>query len=147
MAPTPTPPLKGRGFHKPISWARRASAMTKAPALLPEGLRDRLPQQAETASRVTRALVDAMRSHGYGRVAPPLAEFRETLGGDDERSARDLLRFTDPVSQRPLALRPDITRQVGRIASAEEHTSELQSLMRISYAVFCLKTKTHTTDR
>src|SRR3546814_3571821 len=27
---------------------------------------------------------------------------------------------------------------------SEEHTSELQSLMRISYAVFCLKTKTST---
>src|SRR3546814_3756940 len=27
---------------------------------------------------------------------------------------------------------------------SEEHTSELQSLMRISYAVFCLKTKKHT---
>src|SRR3546814_10124992 len=26
---------------------------------------------------------------------------------------------------------------------SEEHTSELQSLMRISYAVFCLNTKTH----
>src|SRR3546814_3383516 len=26
---------------------------------------------------------------------------------------------------------------------SEEHTSELQSLMRISFAVFCLKTKTH----
>src|SRR3546814_1916390 len=29
------------------------------------------------------------------------------------------------------------------IARSEEHTSELQSLMRISYAVFCLKKKTH----
>src|SRR3546814_10366478 len=29
---------------------------------------------------------------------------------------------------------------------SEEHTSELQSLMRISYAVFCLKQKTKTTD-
>src|SRR3546814_2139691 len=28
---------------------------------------------------------------------------------------------------------------------SEEHTSELQSLMRISYAVFCLKTTTHIT--
>src|SRR3546814_7537414 len=27
---------------------------------------------------------------------------------------------------------------------SEEHTSELQSLMRTSYAVFCLKKKTHT---
>src|SRR3546814_6598101 len=29
---------------------------------------------------------------------------------------------------------------------SEEHTSELQSLMRISYAVFCLKKKTEQTD-
>src|SRR3546814_3683236 len=29
---------------------------------------------------------------------------------------------------------------------SEEHTSELQSLMRISYAVFCLKKKIHTHD-
>src|SRR3546814_6372556 len=36
-----------------------------------------------------------------------------------------------------------------RAARSEEHTSELQSLMRTSYAVFCLKKKTtilHTTD-
>src|SRR3546814_7937063 len=31
-----------------------------------------------------------------------------------------------------------------RGARSEEHTSELQSLMRISYAVFCLKKKKHT---
>src|SRR3546814_1361218 len=30
---------------------------------------------------------------------------------------------------------------------SEEHTSELQSLMRISYAVFCLKKKNMTTNR
>src|SRR3546814_6735215 len=30
---------------------------------------------------------------------------------------------------------------------SEEHTSELQSLMRISYAVFCLKKKKHSTIR
>src|SRR3546814_9282650 len=33
-------------------------------------------------------------------------------------------------------------RQLPEVRS-EEHTSDLQSLMRISYAVFCLKTKTH----
>src|SRR3546814_7350770 len=36
------------------------------------------------------------------------------------------------------------------LARSEEHTSELQSIMRISYAVFCLKTKkrtrSHTTN-
>src|SRR3546814_8914229 len=33
---------------------------------------------------------------------------------------------------------------VDALPRSEEHTSELQSLMRISYAVFCLKKKTHT---
>src|SRR3546814_3506948 len=37
------------------------------------------------------------------------------------------------------------TRRAGARRS-EEHTSELQSLMRISYAVFCLKKKKHTTN-
>src|SRR3546814_10151872 len=32
--------------------------------------------------------------------------------------------------------------RVARLRRSEEHTSELQSLMRISYAVFCLKKKT-----
>src|SRR3546814_3512400 len=32
-------------------------------------------------------------------------------------------------------------------ARSEEHTSELQSLMRISYAVFCLKKKNHPNNR
>src|SRR3546814_3564487 len=36
--------------------------------------------------------------------------------------------------------------EVGDIRS-EEHTSELQSLMRISYAVFCLKKKKHKTEQ
>src|SRR3546814_3563223 len=37
--------------------------------------------------------------------------------------------------------------QVVAVERSEEHTSELQSLMRISYAVFCLKkTKTHLSD-
>src|SRR3546814_3108274 len=41
--------------------------------------------------------------------------------------------FATPWVQRPLELGFDV--------GSEEHTSELQSLMRISYAVFCLKKK------
>src|SRR3546814_12243680 len=33
------------------------------------------------------------------------------------------------------------------VARSEEHTSELQSLMRISYAVFCLKKKKHNKEQ
>src|SRR3546814_2076910 len=35
-------------------------------------------------------------------------------------------------------------KRMSQAVRSEEHTSELQSLMRISYAVFCLKKKTHT---
>src|SRR3546814_14508550 len=45
---------------------------------------------------------------------------------------------------RPGCLRPDRGRRQDRLCRpcrSEEHTSELQSLMRISYAVFCLKKK------
>src|SRR3546814_4377288 len=40
--------------------------------------------------------------------------------------------------------RQPLPRVFGQEARSEEHTSELQSLMRISYAVFCLKKKTKT---
>src|SRR3546814_1581406 len=41
----------------------------------------------------------------------------------------------------PAGIQVDGRRFAGQIPRSEEHTSELQSLMRISYAVFCLKKK------
>src|SRR3546814_3079456 len=38
----------------------------------------------------------------------------------------------------------DMAANIAVVVRSEEHTSELQSLMRISYAVFCLKKKTQT---
>src|SRR3546814_6228614 len=46
----------------------------------------------------------------------------------------DIIRFTN----NPWIIRPALVNE----KRSEEHTSELQSLMRISYAVFCLKKKT-----
>src|SRR3546814_4023622 len=51
---------------------------------------------------------------------------------------------TDPRRGHPtgdLAERDPSTTRTGSRVRSEEHTSELQSLMRISYAVFCLKKK------
>src|SRR3546814_5277899 len=42
-----------------------------------------------------------------------------------------------------ILLIPQDSRLIGEYDRSEEHTSELQSLMRISYAVFCLKKKKH----
>src|SRR3546814_5978098 len=55
-------------------------------------------------------------------------------------------RVDDAKYQFPYdALHIDFTVIGSKAARSEEHTSELQSLMRISYAVFCLKKKKHNT--
>ncbi len=86
--------------------------------LLPEGLEDRLPAAAAAAARVTRALLDVMDSHGFDRVQPPSIEFEKSMAS---RMAgvqpRRMFRFVDPASLRTLALRSDMTVQVGRIAA------------------------------
>ncbi|MCW2348838.1 MULTISPECIES: ATP phosphoribosyltransferase regulatory subunit [unclassified Sphingobium] len=89
-----------------------------APGLLPEGLADRLPPKAEASARLVREVLDTVASHGYRRVMPALAEFEETLVARLQSArAEDLLRAVDPLSQRSLAIRPDMTAQIGRIAA------------------------------
>jgi len=86
--------------------------------LLPAGLEDRLPASARALTRARRAALDAMDAHGYDRVIPPLIEFEKSIAGRMSGVAtRRMFRFVDPASLRTLALRSDITVQVGRIAA------------------------------
>src|SRR3546814_4955668 len=71
-----------------------------------------------------------------------------TIEGEEAFDRSALARLCDqlqPYSERVSAVRiggNDILALLGiRRSRSEEHTSELQSLMRISYAVFCLKKK------
>nr|WP_176592181.1 ATP phosphoribosyltransferase regulatory subunit [Sphingobium sp. EM0848] len=106
---------------------------TIPPGLLPEGLSDRLPPQAEASARLARRVLDTVAGHGYERVMPPLAEFEDTLVGRlKTMRAQDLVRAIDPVSQRSLALRPDMTAQVGRIAATR--LASAPRPLRLSYA-------------
>ncbi len=96
--------------------------MTNQDDLLPEGLEDRLPPEAKAAAAAMREVLDVMDAHGYDRVSPPLVEFEKSLsgrmaGGNDGATARRMFRFVDPVSLRMLAVRSDMTPQVGRIAA------------------------------
>src|SRR3546814_9741194 len=59
-----------------------------------------------------------------------------------ERQQLLMMRELDHRIKNTLALVLSISHRTA--ARSEEHTSELQSLMRISYAVFCLKKKKHT---
>lgn len=92
--------------------------MTEPDDLLPEGLEDKLPREAEAITRAMRSSLDVLWSHGYDRVRPPLIEFEKSLAGRmDGVQPRRMFRFVDPVSLRTLALRSDITPQIGRIAA------------------------------
>jgi ATP phosphoribosyltransferase regulatory subunit len=107
--------------------------MSLPAGLLPEGLRDRLPPQAEATAALVRGLTGSFASYGYERVQPPLVEYEESLGSRLGGAARrELLRFTDPVSQHTLALRSDMTGQVGRIAVTRLGAAARP--LRLSYA-------------
>lgn len=106
---------------------------TESRGLLPEGLHDDLPPAAEHESEVTELLVERFTAYGYERVKPPLVEFEETLlAGPGASVSRQMFRLMDPVSQRMMGVRSDITLQVARIA-----TTRLRNLsrpVRLSYA-------------
>jgi ATP phosphoribosyltransferase regulatory subunit len=110
------------------------------PALLPAGLRDLLPPDAETEASAVEALMTVFAAHGYQRVKPPLLEFEDSLlAGSGIAVADQTFRIMDPDSQRMMGLRADTTPQVARIA-----TTRLASAprpLRLSYAGQCLRVR------
>ncbi|WP_193367984.1 ATP phosphoribosyltransferase regulatory subunit [Pelagibius marinus] len=86
--------------------------------LLPAGLEDVLPPLAAHESAVVERLIAAFQAQGYDRVKPPLLEFEEALlAGAGAAVAGQTFRLMDPVSQRMMGLRADMTPQVARIAT------------------------------
>src|SRR3546814_15939321 len=64
---------------------------------------------------------------------PPLAEFEQDLVARlQSAGSQDLLRIIDPLSQRMMALRPDMTAQVGRIAATR--LAQAPRPLRLCYA-------------
>src|SRR3546814_8754782 len=96
-------------------------------------------------------LFRSFRARGAGRTGEASREARRgslypDRGFRDPR-ADDRDRFRtgpDRAPARPVYFGADCGVRGSRPWRSEEHTSELQSLMRISYAVFCLKKKNNT---
>src|SRR3546814_1307224 len=77
-------------------------------------------------------------------LAPPPLDLRlahEMIGRTRVSRVLKAYREVPAADERALAL---VLVKLAQMARSEEHTSELQSLMRISYAVFCLKKKNMT---
>src|SRR3546814_6560120 len=109
--------------------------------------------------------MDSLRQQAWQRArafvfspltAPGSAEGRDAIAlacsdiaaGVTGRGRERLHRFRHLVALElliPLFLSPEDADWMA--TRSEEHTSELQSLMRISYAVFCLKKKTNNNDQ
>src|SRR6516164_10521911 len=92
---------------------------TPHPALLPTGMHDLLPPEAEVEASVVAQLMATLTAHGYERVKPPLVEFEETLFlGAGAAMANSTFRMMDPISHRMIGVRADMTPQIARIAAS-----------------------------
>ncbi|MDT8760335.1 ATP phosphoribosyltransferase regulatory subunit [Sphingomonas psychrotolerans] len=101
--------------------------------MLPEGFHDRLPPAADAAAGLEARVLGVARLYGYEQVDPPLAEFADELASRLKAGGlRDAVRFVDPMSQRTLAIRPDLTAQIGRIAATR--MGHHPRPVRLSYA-------------
>jgi ATP phosphoribosyltransferase regulatory subunit len=108
--------------------------------LLPAGLKDGLPPDAAFEATMVERLMACFASWGYERVKPPLIEFEDALlSGMGEAMAAHTFRLMDPVSQRMMGVRADMTPQVGRIAASRLKGAPRP--LRLSYAGQVLRVK------
>src|SRR3546814_4439983 len=115
-----------------------AAGHAAAPYALPPDIERpaSLPEPAVQVTRADQALNSGTATSGHRlqdlpEGMDPLGEALKALNSNMEAWSTGMRFDMDPEAQRV-------------VVRSEEHTSELQSLMRTSYAVFCLKKKTHT---
>src|SRR3546814_1292827 len=94
----------------------------------------------------------AWLKHGARIRTPPQHRLIRVVPGEnalsvsaDETRRRQIAAYREQpvrIAHRQMCGRERLVRIARVQPRSEEHTSELQSLMRLSYAVFCLKTKT-----
>ena len=107
--------------------------------LLPDGVEELLPEQAERVESLRRELLDLYRSWGYELVIPPLIEYTDSLlvglGHDVDIQT---FKVVDQLSGRTMGIRADITPQTARI---DAHSLNREGPVRLCYAGSVLHTK------
>ncbi|MFM8340858.1 MAG: ATP phosphoribosyltransferase regulatory subunit [Methylomonas sp.] len=86
--------------------------------LLPDGIDEVLPEQAEYLETLRRQLLDTFATWGYQQVIPPFVDFLDSLlTGSGHDLNLQTFKLTDPISGQILGVRADMTPQVARIDS------------------------------
>src|SRR3546814_3060971 len=110
------------------------------PPLLVKLVLGRVPVLGKTAQRRFQSMIDVHLDYVEAELAS-----RPWFAGDAMTAADIMMSFPLEAARHRAGL--DARRPASpatRVERSEEHTSELQSLMRSSYAVFCLKKKNTT---
>ena len=88
--------------------------------VLPQGIEEALPEQAERLETLRRELLDLYSSWGYELVMPPFIDHIESLiTGTGHDLDLQTFKLVDQVSGRTLGVRADMTPQVARIDAAQ----------------------------
>jgi len=107
--------------------------------LLPEGIEELLPEQAEQIETVRRDLINQMHSWGYLLVMPPFIDFLDTLlTGMGTDLALQTFTLTDQMSGRQMGIRADMTPQVARL---DAHEFKNDAPNRLCYLGTVLRTR------
>ncbi len=107
--------------------------------LLPDGIEEMLPVEAQMTEGLRRSLVDLFQSWGYDYVIPPMVEFTDSLLTGSGKDV-ELLTFklTDQLSGKTMGIRADITPQAARM---DAHSLRRDGVNRLCYAGHVMHTR------
>jgi ATP phosphoribosyltransferase regulatory subunit len=110
--------------------------------LLPDGVADILPAQAQTIESLRARLLHTLATRGYSLVYTPFIEYVESLLSSNDVNNHDLdivtFKLIDQLTGRLMGVRADITPQVARI---DAHVNPIEGIARYCYAATVLHTR------
>lgn len=99
--------------------------------MLPEGIEEVLPAQAQQLEQLRRRLLDYFSCCGYQQVIPPFIEYLDALlAGTGQQLESQTFQITDTLSGKQMGIRADMTLQAARI---DAHQIKLDCPVRLCY--------------
>jgi ATP phosphoribosyltransferase regulatory subunit len=107
--------------------------------MLPEGVEEILPAEANQLELLRRTVLDNLIERGFSLVMPPVMEFVDALlTGTGKQLDTQTYKFMDQHTQRMLGLRADITPQIARI---DAHHLGDNAVNKLCYVGTVLRTR------